>query len=317
MPTTETRQNNAMNRSRGSRAISQWTINSRDSVIAAVILPSISVPQHNPIITKSRLVEDLQDLGVRPGQVLMLHASVKSIGWIVGGPRMVLEAILETLTPTGTLMMLASWEDNPYDLECWPPERRQAYLNECPAYDPATSPADHRELSVLAEYLRTWPESYRSSHPFSYVAVGPKAQYLVANHPIQYRDGPGSPLAKLCSHRGLVLLLGSPLGDITLLHHAEHLADVPDKRIDRYKMPIMQDGQRVWVEIEEFDTTKGIVDWPDNYFETIAKAFLATGHGTTGQVGQARSYLFDAASLNDFGKRWMENNFAKGKITKR
>ena len=183
-------------------------------------------------ITKSQLIEDLWGLGVRPGQTLMLHASVKSIGWIVGGPRMVLEAILETITPSGTLMMLASWEDNPYDLERWPSERRKAYLKECPGYDPATSPADHRELSILAEYLRTWPESCRSSHPFSYVAVGSEAQDLVADHPLQYRDGPGSPLAKLCRFRGLVMLLGASLGNITLLHHAEHLADVPDKRID-------------------------------------------------------------------------------------
>ncbi len=247
----------------------------------------------------------------------MLHASVKSMGWIVGGPRIVLDAIFETIKPTGTLMMFASWEDNPYELERWPAERRQAYLKECPAYDPATSPADHRELSILAEYLRTWPESYRSRHPFSYVAVGPQAQYLVTDHPMQYRDGPGSPLAKFCNIRGLVLLLGSSLGEITLLHHAEHLADVADKRIDRYKMPIVQHGRRVWVEIEEFDTTKGIVDWPDNYFEAIAKAFLATGRGMTGQVGEARSYLIDAASLNDFGKRWMESNFANGKEKKK
>ena len=102
------------------------------------------MPQHKPIITKSRLREDLQDLGVKPGQVLMLHASVKSIGWIVGGPRMVLEAILETLTPSGTLMMLASWEDNPYDLERWPTERRQrSYSAQCIRILPTRSSKPH------------------------------------------------------------------------------------------------------------------------------------------------------------------------------
>jgi hypothetical protein len=35
--------NNAMNRSRGNRAISQWTINSRDSVIADVELNRVAV----------------------------------------------------------------------------------------------------------------------------------------------------------------------------------------------------------------------------------------------------------------------------------
>ena len=36
-------------------------------------------------------------------------------------------------------MMLASWEDHPYDLERWPEAKRQTYLAACPAFDPATS----------------------------------------------------------------------------------------------------------------------------------------------------------------------------------
>jgi aminoglycoside 3-N-acetyltransferase len=39
----------------------------------------------------------------------MLHASVKAIGWVVGGPDIILEALLDLLTPAGTLMMLVSY----------------------------------------------------------------------------------------------------------------------------------------------------------------------------------------------------------------
>lgn len=52
-----------------------------------------------PIITRSGLVDDLRNLGVLPGQVIMLHASVRAIGWIVGGPDTVLQALLDVLTP--------------------------------------------------------------------------------------------------------------------------------------------------------------------------------------------------------------------------
>ena len=58
-----------------------------------------------------QLLTDLSALGVAEGQVVMLHASVKSVGWIVGGPDMIVRAILQLLTPSGTLMVLASWED--------------------------------------------------------------------------------------------------------------------------------------------------------------------------------------------------------------
>ena len=263
----------------------------------------------DPFVTRSQLVRELSELGVSKGQTLMLHASVKTVGWVVGGPDVILDAILELLTPSGTLMMLASWEDNPYDLARWPEERRAAYLKECPAYDPLKSRADRREMGILAEYLRTWPGAHRSRHPFSFVAVGVQAQWITAEHPWQYRDGPGSPLSKLCRTGGHVLLLGSPVGNVTLLHHAEHLADVPAKRIDRYRMPVLRDGQPVWMDFEEYDTTEGIVDWPDNYFETIMRDYLKAGNGHAGPVGAAESYLFEARPLVAFGVEWMEKHF--------
>jgi aminoglycoside N3'-acetyltransferase len=58
-----------------------------------------------PLITSSRLVEDFTHLGVRPGGVIMLHASVRATGWVVGGPDVILHALREVLGPDGTLMM--------------------------------------------------------------------------------------------------------------------------------------------------------------------------------------------------------------------
>ncbi len=108
-------------------------------------------PDNAPLLTKSQLIAELRALGVREGGVVMLHASVRKLGWIVGGPRVVLDALLALLTPSGTLMMLASWEGNPYGMAEWPEAQRAAWLAECPPFDPATSPADHREMSILAE----------------------------------------------------------------------------------------------------------------------------------------------------------------------
>jgi aminoglycoside 3-N-acetyltransferase len=241
----------------------------------------------------------------------MMHTSVKAIGWVVGGPDMVLQAVLDLLTPSGTLMMLTSWQDTPYEFNQWSKERQQAYLAECPPFDPAISRAYYHELSILSEFLRTRPGAYRSSNPeASMAAIGAKAEWLTENHPLQYGYGPGSPLAKLCEAGGQVLLLGAPLETITLLHYAEHQAQIPNKRIVRYPTVILEDGQRKWVEVEEFDTSQGIVDWEgEDYFETIAKAFLASGQGRAGLVGAAPSYLFEATALIRFGIEWMEQNF--------
>lgn len=261
-----------------------------------------------PLVTRSQLLTDLRALGVGAGDTLILHASVRSVGWIVGGPRVILDALLELLTPRGTLMMLASWEGNPYGMTSWPEERRAAWLAECPAFDPATSPADHREMSILAEYLRTWPGARRSDHPLaSFVAVGARAEWLTARHPWQYGNGPDSPLARLCAAGGSVLLLGPVLSNITLLHHAEQLAQMPDKRIDRYTMPVMRDDERVWVTIEEYDTTDGIADFgEDDTFAAIGRAFLAAGRGRNARVGAAEAALLPAVDLVSFAVEWME-----------
>jgi len=94
----------------------------------------------------------------------MLHASVRAIGWIVGGPDTVLQALLDILTPEGTLMMYVGWEDSPYELAQWPEDRQRAYLEECPPFDPARSRA-YRKWGILTEYFRTWPGARRSDHP--------------------------------------------------------------------------------------------------------------------------------------------------------
>ena len=83
-----------------------------------------------------------------------------------------------------------------------------------------------------------------------------------------------------------MLLLGTPFDSVTLLHYAECLADVPDKRVVRYRMPILVDGRRRWVDVEEFDTCDGIRDWGGgDYFVAIVEAYLAAGHGRTGLGG--------------------------------
>lgn len=259
------------------------------------------------LVTQSRLSRDLRAMGVAASQVLMLHASVKSIGWIVGGSDVVLHAMREVLTPSGTLMMYVGWADGTQEMEEWPEEKRRAYREECPAFDPQTSRAV-KDWSILTEYLRTTPGALRSNHPeASVAALGDQAEWLIEGHPLQYGYGVGSPFEKLVQVGGKVLLLGSPLDSITLLHYAENIARVPNKRIVRYQSPMLVNGQRTWVDIEEFDTTHGIVDYPEDYFAVIAREYIASGQAVKGQVGGAQSYLFDARSLHQFGVQWMEN----------
>lgn len=106
---------------------------------------------------------------------------------------------------------------------------------------------------------------------------------------------------------GKVLMLGAPLDTMTVLHHAEHLADLPGKRIHRRAVPFAAPEGTTWRMIEEYDTGDPVVDWlPENIFEQIVKAFLGERRGQQGQIGDAPSVLVAASDILPFGIAWLE-----------
>ncbi|MFN8492701.1 MAG: aminoglycoside 3-N-acetyltransferase [Caldilineaceae bacterium] len=270
----------------------------------------MSIAPETPIITKSQLMRDLAALGIRPAQTIMLHVSVRAIGWIVGGPDMLIHALLDLLTPNGTLMMYIAWEDRTDHWPQWSSALQTAYLAECPPFDPATSRA-YRRWSIVTEYLRTWPGAHRSANPgASVVAVGAHAAWITADHPLHYGYGVGTPFAKLCELDGWVLQIGVPRGTLTLIHHAEHLANLPQKRVYRYPAPLLQHGERAWVTIEEYDTSHGIVDGTNGeYMDLLAQEFQQAGYGYHGTVGAASAFLLQANDLRTFAVQWLEQRY--------
>jgi aminoglycoside 3-N-acetyltransferase len=260
------------------------------------------------LITQSQLVDELKALGVAAGQIVMVHASVKAIGKIMGGPNVIVQALLDTLTPTGTLMMYVGWEDIPDFVSNLPPAIQQKYYAEHPPFDPRIARAV-RDHGILAEIVRGWPDAHRSMNPeASVAAIGARAEWITQDHSLDYGYGVGSPLAKLVEARGQILMLGAPLDTLTLLHYAENRARMRHKRIIHYSCPILREGKSVWVEIEDYDTGEPHGDYT---FEEIARAYLALGKGEQGVIGNAPSSLFDATDLSAFAINWLEERFGE------
>jgi aminoglycoside 3-N-acetyltransferase len=248
--------------------------------------------------TLSSLQRDLTQLGVQSADLLMVHASLRTVGPIIGGANVLIQALWNVIGPQGTLFAYLDFE--PFFEDDDPPEA-------IPAFDKRIAHAA-RDHGILHETLRNWPGAVRSDHPDAgVVAIGPLAEWLTADHPFHYGYGPGSPFAKFTERSGHVLMLGAPLDTITLLHYAEHLADIPDKRIVRYRRHIPTPNGPQWIDFEEFDTGDPVHDaLPQNCFEQIAEEYLAQGHGRSGLVGQGPSYLFHSQHLVQFGTRWLE-----------
>lgn len=265
-----------------------------------------------PFRTRTGLRADLERLGLRPGDTVMAHAAVSRVGPLLNGPDALIGALLDaTAAETaggGTVLAYTDW-DARYD-ELLEPDGRvpEAWRPHVPPFDPARSRAA-RDNGALPEFLRTWPGARRSGSPgASVAALGARADWITADHPLDYGYGEGSPLAKLVEVGGTVLMVGAPLDTMTLLHHAEHLARIPGKRVIRYEVPFARPGRDVdWRMVEEFDTSATVVaGLDDDYFATVVSAFLAAGHGTEGMVGAAPTVLVDAADITRFAVDWLE-----------
>ena len=252
--------------------------------------------------TRASLAADLAALGVASGDVVMVHAALRRAGSVVGGVNSVIYALLDAVSPAGTLVAYVDWENGVDD---WDDAR---VADAVPVFDKRIARAA-RDHGILVETLRTWPGAVRSEHPDAgIVAVGPQAERLCADHPLQFGYGEGSPFAKLVDLAAKIVLLGAPLDTITLLHHAEHVARIPGKRVIRYRRKLLRDGAPAWVEIEEFDTSLPVVDdLPDDFFAGIVRDYLAQGHGKRGRFGAADSVLLDAPGLHRFAVRWLED----------
>jgi aminoglycoside 3-N-acetyltransferase len=249
----------------------------------------------------------------------MVHASVRSVGPIYGGPDEIHQAIVDVTAPGGAMLMYVGC---PYGYDeigrgRLPPEEEAALREHLPPFDPLATRAD-RSNGALAELFRSWPGTVVSANVGVRMAArGDRAAWLVAEHPLDFPHGRGTPFEKLVQTNGKVLLLGSSHDEVTLMHHAEEIADFPDKIIATYEVPLLRDGKRVWVKCREVDSA-GVAheSWPEEFFRLIVDDFIAKHDGTAlcahGLVGASESYVLDAAALTAHAVAIMEQT-AKGR----
>lgn len=253
--------------------------------------------------SRERLANDIRNLGIRAADTVMLHASVRAVGEVAGGPDQIHLALKDVLTEEGTLMMYASCPRY-YDevgRGNLTKEQEQEVLEKLPAFDPLTV-RSARDNGILVEFLRTYPGSRVNRHVARFVFWGKQSEHLMSNQPWNYALGLGSPLERFLTLDGRIVLLGSDHDAVTFLHYVEHVAEIPGKRIVRYRVPVIEEGRPVWRAMEEFDTSGDGVhaNWPDRFFARIVGSLLAQTENMGRRVGDAMTYILSARQLLDF-----------------
>ncbi len=255
--------------------------------------------------TRASLAADLTALGGAAGDMVMVHAAMASVGEIFGGPDAMIAALRDVVGPDGTIAGYASCDGAYEDLLDDAGRVPDAWRPHVPAFDAAASRAV-RMNGVFPEFLRTTPGARRSANPgASITAIGARADWLCDPHPLDYGYGPGTPLARLVEADAKVLMLGAPLDTMTLMHHAEHLAAIPDKVVLRFEARFADPPEWRWV--EEYVTSEPCSPrLPENFIYAIVTAYLAAGKGRQGPVGNADCVLVEARDICAFGVRWIE-----------
>ena len=148
----------------------------------------------------SRLVRDLGRLGVQPGQTLLVHASVRSIGLGIGGPSVVVRALRKAVGPTGNIVVPTGTAENSVTSRAhrrpliaqMTDDEVAAYGRTMPGFDKDVTPST---TGALGEALRTAPRAVRSAHPqSSFAAMGPRTSWPTIAWNLTLAN---SPLAKV------------------------------------------------------------------------------------------------------------------------
>lgn len=254
------------------------------------------------VILKADIKRKLKEIGLESGDNVIVHTSLKSMGYVCGRAQAVIEALIETVGENGTIIMpTQSWKnlDPETGVHGEVDEKDWLLIREnWPAYDKKMTPTN--TMGAVEEMFRQWPGSVRSDHPArSICAWGKNAAYLTQNHDLSDIFGESSPLAKLYALNGKVLLLGTGYNKNTSMHLADVRAEYAGKHMCIEHSAIWENGKRVWKAYETL-----FVDGED--FEQIGADFEKEHAVRMTQIGNAAVRLMRQRELVDYAVTWME-----------
>ncbi|NLK94373.1 MAG: AAC(3) family N-acetyltransferase [Clostridiales bacterium] len=256
------------------------------------------------MVIKEEFINALKLCGIKNGQNIMVHTSLKNIGYVCGGAQTIIEGLIETVGNEGTIIMpTQSWKNlDPstgvhYEVseKYW-----QAIRDNWPAYNKDITPTN--TMGAVAEMFRKWPGALRSDHPArSVAAYGKNAKFITENHELSNIFGENSPVDKLYKLDGYVLLIGVGYDKNTSIHLADEKANYKSKRKVKESSAIMVNGVREWVTYETL-----YVDGED--FVDIGKAFEERHNVKKVPLGNTELVFMKQRELVDFAVEWIEKN---------
>ena len=183
------------------------------------------------MVNRSDIIQALLNLGVRPGMGVIVHSSLKSLGYVNGGAKTVVEALMAVVTEEGTILM---------------PSFNHATIFQRGGegiYDPLKTSTIN---GAIPESFWHMPGVFRSLNPTHPIAAWGKKGFVYTRfHHRTLTMGIESPIGQLYGDDGYGLLLGVDYGANTFHHVVETITDAPclGKRTEVY--PVRLPGNTI------------------------------------------------------------------------
>ncbi len=165
-------------------------------------------------LSKQDLIDGFRRLGLDRGDTVLVQSSYKAFGGVEGGPRTVLEALLEVLGPEGTLIKPTfNWDD----------------FGEKKLYSKRhTKP----QTGIMCEMLMQWPGVRRIYHPIhGFSLVGRLAEELSQTVKNESSFESSSLFGELHRRNAKIMLMGvNYRKGLTFFHYMEEAAMVPYRK---------------------------------------------------------------------------------------
>jgi len=162
----------------------------------------------------SELLKALRDLGIQPGDAILVHSAVSGFEGFRGELPDVIATLQEAVGVNGTLLMpTLSMSGSAIE-----------FAQSGKIFNLRTTPS---QVGLLTEVFRRSPDVMRSVHPTHSVAVrGPETGWWIANHHLAGTPcGLGSPFHCLLERRGKILLAGVGISAMTFYHCIEEILE--------------------------------------------------------------------------------------------
>lgn len=198
----------------------------------------------DPEVDKGMILKALAEVGVRKGDILMVHSSLSACGRIVGGAQTVIEALVESVGEDGNLFFPSY-------------QRSECFLNGAISKRWDHRPGDTNDRSsnsmkwigaIPLEFMRLYPNAPRGRHlSHAWTGWGKRAAEILSHQ--EWNEAPFSDNSapyQVMLAGGRILHFGSPLGRTSFMHCLETHYELPgygSPAFFEYRLP---SGEIAW-----------------------------------------------------------------------